>query len=77
VVNYFQPVRKPIAKGHAGSKARKKYDLAQTPYRRALAALDIPEEKKIDAGKIYNTLNPAMLKRRIEENLRALARLPR
>jgi hypothetical protein len=77
VVNYFQPVRKLISKERVGSKVRKKYDLARTPYRRVLAAPDIPEEKKIEAEGIYNTLNPVLLQRRIEENLRALAKLPR
>ncbi len=77
VVNYFQPVRKLISKERVGSKVRKKYDLARTPYRRVLAAPDVPEEKKIEAEEIYNTLNPAGLQRRIEANLRALARLPR
>lgn len=77
VVNYFQPVRKLISKERVGSKVRKKYDLAHTPYRRVLAASDIPEEKKIEAEGIYTTLNPVLLQRRIEENLRALARLPR
>ncbi len=42
---------------------RKRYDRAQTPYRRGLGASDVPEE-------IYNMLNPAVLQQRIEENLR-------
>jgi len=44
------------------------------PRHRLLAAPDIPEEKKAEG--IYNTLNPVLLERRIEENLRALAKLP-
>ncbi|QAA75905.1 MAG: Mobile element protein [Candidatus Bipolaricaulis sibiricus] len=77
MVNYFQPVRNLIAKERVGSKVRKRYDRAQTPHQRVLAASDVPEEKKVEAEKTYNTLNPAGLQRRIEANLRALARLPR
>ncbi len=77
MVNYFQPVRKLISKERVGSKVRRRHDLARTPYRRVLAASDIPEEKKIEAEEIYGTLNPVGLQRRIEENLQSLRRWPR
>ena len=73
----FQPVRKLLVKERKGSKVRKTYDRAQTPYRRVLASPEIPEDKKAEAEETYRRLNPVVLKRRIEENLRALARLPR
>ena len=37
-VNYFQPVRKLIHKERFGSRIKKRYDIAQTPYRRALSS---------------------------------------
>lgn len=77
MVNYFQPVRKLIAKERVGSKIRKKYDLAQTPYRRVLASPNIPAGKKAEAEEVYRGLNPVVLQRRIENHLRALGRLPR
>ncbi|MBC7221096.1 hypothetical protein H5T55_06500 [Candidatus Bipolaricaulota bacterium] len=78
VVNRSQEaVRKLIAKERVGSKVRRRYDRAQTPYRRVLAASDVPKERKIEVEEIFNTLNPAVLQRRIEDNLRALVQLPR
>lgn len=77
VVNYFQPVRKLQAKERVGSKVRKRYDMAQTPYRRVLASPDVPEGSKDRLQETYRTLNPMALRRRIEENLRALDRLAR
>ncbi len=56
-------MRRLIAKERVGSKVRKKYDRVQTPYRRGLSASDVPKE-------ICNMLNPVVLQRRIEENLR-------
>lgn len=40
-LNLFQPVRKLIKKERVGSKIKKQYDEAKTPYRRVLASPDI------------------------------------
>ncbi|MBC7221199.1 hypothetical protein H5T55_07025 [Candidatus Bipolaricaulota bacterium] len=77
VVSYLQPVRKLIAQERVGSQVRKRYNRAPTPYRRVPAASDAPNERKIDVQEIFTTLNPAVLQRRIADNLRALAKLPR
>ncbi len=77
VVNYFQPLRKLLAKEREGTRVGKKYDLAQTPYRRVLTSPDVAKGKKSELEKAYRTLNPVVLNKRIEENLRALGRLPR
>ena len=37
-VNFFQPVRKLVKKERIGSRIIKKYDVAQTPFRRVLAS---------------------------------------
>lgn len=64
-VNFFQPVRKLIYKERVGSKIIKRYDVAQTPYRRVLASSDISEEIKMKLQRQYDMLNPSELKREI------------
>jgi len=71
-VNFFQPVRKLIAKERKGSRVRKVYDVAKTPFRRVLVRADVDEAEKERLRELYRTLNPVELRRRIEENLRAL-----
>jgi len=74
-LNFFQPVRKLVAKERVGSKVRKRYDQAQTPYRRVLASPEVGEAEKGRLREIYRTLNPVVLQRRIEDNLEKLWRL--
>lgn len=38
-VNFFQQMRKLVQKGKIGSRVKKRYNIAQTPYRRALSNL--------------------------------------
>ncbi len=64
--NFFQPVMKLLEKTRIGSKVKKKYDKAQTPYQRVLASPDIPKENKKQLRSQYRKLNPAELKRKIE-----------
>jgi hypothetical protein len=63
--NFFQPTMKLIEKTRIGSKVSKKYDKAQTPYRRVLACSDVSAEDIQALKKLYATLNPARLKRHI------------
>jgi hypothetical protein len=56
-------------------KERKRYDQAQTPYRRVLASPEVAEEGKKQLREIYRTLNPVALRRWIDENLEELWRL--
>ena len=44
--NFFQPVMKLIEKTRVGSKVKKKYDQAKTPYRRVLESPLISREAK-------------------------------
>jgi len=64
-VNFFQPVRKLVQKERIGSKIKKRYDVAKTPYRRVLACPYIPEEIKMKLERQYAMINPAQFKREI------------
>lgn len=75
-VNFFQPVRKLLSKERHGAHLYKKYDPASTPYRRALAAEDVGPLAKTRLSQEYQRLNPAALRRCIDENLRRLWQLP-
>lgn len=63
--NFFQPTMKLQSKRRVGSKVTKRYDRAQTPYQRVLAAPQIVKAKKDLLRAKYETLNPAALKRKI------------
>lgn len=76
-INFFQPVMKLVSKIRVGSKVRKKYDQAQTPYQRILASKHSDEIVKEQLTELYLSLNPVELQRRIGTNLIKLWRLPR
>ena len=60
-VNFFQPSLKLIGKTRQGSKVIKKYDRAQTPYQRLVAAEGIPETTKQKLKEEYDALDPVFL----------------
>jgi len=70
--NFFRPVRKIIAKERRGSKVVKRYDRPLTPYQRVLAAGCLSEPDREELISQYLSLNPASLRRRIENTLRRL-----
>lgn len=76
-INFFQPVMKLVEKKRVGSKVRKKYDTAQTPYQRILASPDVNQTTKDQLRELYLSLNPVELQRRIDANLRKLWALER
>lgn len=67
--NFFQPVIKLVAKERIGGKIHRRYDTAKTPYQRVMEARDVCEEKKQELEAIYQSLNPAELKRAIDRKL--------
>jgi hypothetical protein len=73
--NFFQPTMKLIEKTRIGSKITKKYDKAQTPYRRVLACPDVSAGDKLALKNLYAKLNPAQLKRQITKLQQKLNRL--
>ena len=76
-VNFFQPVRKLVHKSRHGAKVHKVYDTAQTPYRRLLSAGILTEVKQQELAVMYYRLNPALLRRQINQNLERLWDLAR
>ena len=78
--NFFQPVMKLIEKTRVGSKVKKKYDLARTPYQRVLELPYISEAAKAKLQREYQRLNPVALKRELlrwQDRLSRLAQLKR
>lgn len=63
--NFFQPQSKCIEKIRIGSKIKKRYDKAKTPYQRILECDSIDGKIKQSLKNLYKTLNPVALKREI------------
>ena len=64
--NFFLPTMKLKSKQRVGSRVKKRYDQALTPYQRVLQSKLVSKPKKEQLRTKYATLNPAALKRRIE-----------
>jgi len=73
--NFFQPVMKIVEKTRVGSRVKKRYDLARTPYKRALESPYVLEGEKRQLKRLYARLNPAELKRQITGLQNKLLRL--
>jgi hypothetical protein len=76
-INFFQPSFKLIAKERLGNQTRKRYDPAKTPYQRVLERKDISLETKARLMNLYVQLNPAELRRRIDQKIAKLWKLSR
>ena len=76
-INFFQPSFKLIAKERIGNRTIKRYDPAKTPYQRVLDRKDIPLEAKARLMNLYVQLNPAELRRRIDQKTAKLWKLSR
>lgn len=74
-INFFQPVMVLISKERQGARVKKRYDQAQTPYRRVLESPEIPKAVKECLRQQYEDLNPAALLRQIEACQETLWRL--
>lgn len=70
--NFFQPVIQLISKERVGGKIKKKYDVPKTPYARVMGSKDISEKTKEELKLMYESLNPAELKREIDRKLNLL-----
>lgn len=76
-INFFQPSLKLIAKERIGNQTRKRYDPAKTPYQRVLDRHDISLPAKARLMNLYVQLNPAELRRRIDQNIAKLWKISR
>jgi len=74
-VNYFHPTMILIEKHRIGAKATRKYDIPKTPYKRLLERDDVEDTIKIKIKNIYEGLNPAKLKRKINSCQAKLIRM--
>jgi hypothetical protein len=73
-VNFFQPSMKLIRKEGHGAKVSKKYDGAQTPYQRLLAAGVLGAADRQRLAAVYASLDPAALRQQMETLQRAFWR---
>jgi hypothetical protein len=76
-LNFFQPSLKLIAKERIGNKTIKRYDLAKTPYQRVLERQDISLPAKARLMSLYVPLNPADLRRQIDQKTAKLWKISR
>jgi len=70
--NFFQPVMKLVKKERVGGKVKRKYDIPKTPHQRLIQSGQISEEAKRKLQILYQSLNPAELKRRIDKKTHKL-----
>lgn len=73
--NFFQPAIKLIFKERIKGRIHRKYDVPKTPYHRLLESNEITEKDKQELTKIYQSLNPAQLKRTIDNKLNELYKI--
>jgi hypothetical protein len=71
-VNFFQPLRKLVAKERNGAKLTKHYDSALTPYQRLLEADALSPDQKHRLHPLYLSLNPLLLQSTIRTALERL-----
>ena len=71
-VNFFQPIRKLVSKERHGARVTKRFDTAQTPYRRLLASGILTPERAAELVDQYHRLNPRTLRREVQTGLETL-----
>lgn len=76
-INFFQPSFKLIAKQRIGNQTIRRYDPAKTPYLRVFQRKDISTEAKARLTYLYVQLNPAELRRGIDQKTAILWKLSR
>lgn len=76
-LNHFVPSRKCVEKIRIGSKYKRRYDKAQTPYERVLTHSNMSEEIKHNLREIHAKLNPLILKTEIDKLRSKLTKIQR
>jgi hypothetical protein len=72
-VNFLHPVRKLTDKVRRGARITRRYDEAQTPYRRLLASGVLPRKTERQLTVRWAAVNPLRLKLELESAQRTLA----
>lgn len=67
--NFFYPQMKLVSKDRIGSKIKRKYDAAKTPYQRLIESPDVPDETKEKLRKQKAGLNPIKLQATLQRKL--------
>lgn len=71
--NFFRPMMKIKTKEKVNNSVCKKtYDTAETPYQRLLKRKELTDERKARLTELYLSLNPAELKRTINDKLKKI-----
>jgi hypothetical protein len=65
-MNFFQPSVKCAEKKRIGSRIKKTYDIAQTPYERMLAHPGIEQDVRENLTKLLKSLDPFALRKEID-----------
>ena len=73
--NFFQPVMKLKEKIREKGKVHRRYEVPKTPYHRLIESAHIPEGTKQELTQLYRSLNPAHLKRKIDEKTHQLFKI--
>lgn len=73
--NFFQPAMKLVSKERVGGRIKRKYDAPKTPYQRVMEQERISPKAQRELQRIYDSLNPAVLKRSIDGQLTLLHRM--
>jgi hypothetical protein len=72
-VNFLHPVRRLTEKVRLGARVTRRYDTAQTPYRRLLASGCLPHKAARELARRSKKLDPLHLKLELESAQRTLA----
>lgn len=70
--NFFQPVMKLKEKVRIKGKIHKKQGNAMTPYKRLMESGTLSPDEQAALKKVYDSLNPALLKRQVDAKLHLL-----
>jgi hypothetical protein len=65
--NFFLPTIRLKSKERIGGRIKREYDTPETPYQRLMESGQIPEQTKKALKSTYESLNPAALRRRIDQ----------
>jgi hypothetical protein len=74
-INFFQSSEKCTEKKRIGSRIKKVYDIAQTPYQRVITHEKISSRKKEELTLLLESLDPFVLRKEIDDIVRKIQKL--